>query len=126
MQARGEILGLAHIRNDVSAPRARQRFPVTVSNDGSMTRATPESSGAQGIPHCQDTGFHHPAAEISPGTGARPGAMRVAGVHLVVTPFDRAAGRWESCCVPTAKRLFSRHHVDLVRVASALCRRGRL
>ncbi|WP_370592758.1 putative leader peptide [Streptomyces sp. NBRC 109706] len=25
----------------------------------------------------------------------------------------------------TGKRLFSRSHVDLVRVASALCRRGR-
>ncbi|WP_394814467.1 putative leader peptide [Streptomyces chisholmiae] len=28
--------------------------------------------------------------------------------------------------MPTSKRLFSRSHVDLVRVASALCRRGRL
>ncbi|WP_461037282.1 putative leader peptide [Streptomyces mayteni] len=27
--------------------------------------------------------------------------------------------------MPTGKRLFSRWHVDLVRVASALCRRGR-
>ncbi|WP_394813871.1 putative leader peptide [Streptomyces litchfieldiae] len=27
--------------------------------------------------------------------------------------------------MPTSKRFFSRWHVDLVRVASALCRRGR-
>ncbi|MHA4819689.1 putative leader peptide [Streptomyces aculeolatus] len=28
--------------------------------------------------------------------------------------------------MPTDQRFFSRHHVDLVRVASALCPRGRL